>query len=164
MLSFAGKALKALTYLRAGLLLHAITLLEIVILSKAGPGCFPAAGDSWPQIVCKGVLLVFLASLPVLSQLDARCRYQNYKRVRDQFRRHGFDPRILRPLMKSRCQRDAAGLAARKSGHGKACRAFFRSCGYRWYHVLPDFLFTRPGFLISRHFWKSTFFLKAYRR
>lgn len=155
--------IQPLSYLRAGLLLHAVTLIEIAVLAAAGPGLLPEREDSWLEMAGNGFFLVFLTSLPVLSQLDARCRYQNYKRVKDQFNRFGFDPRILRPLTKSRCQRDAARVAASEAGYGNACRMFFRSCGYRWYHIFPDFLLTRPDFLASRHFWKSTFFLKTYR-
>ncbi|MFO7840363.1 MAG: hypothetical protein R6X08_12800 [Desulfosalsimonadaceae bacterium] len=106
--------------------------------------------------------MIFLTSLPVFSQLDARCRYQDYKRVKDLLFRFGFDARIIKTLLKSRCQRDAAMLAALESGHGESCRAFYRRQGYRWYHILPDFLFSSPRFPMSRHFWQSTFFLKNY--
>ncbi|MFP4649961.1 MAG: hypothetical protein ACLFML_03380 [Desulfobacterales bacterium] len=122
----------------------------------------PDESDCLLKSICKGWLFIFLASLPVFSQLDARCRYQDYKRVKDQLLRFGFDTRIIKALLKSRCQRDAAWIAALESGYGEACRAFYRRQGYRWYHILPDFLFSRPQFLISRHFWQSTFFLKTY--
>lgn len=150
------------SYLRAGLLLNCLTLVEFILLCAAGPELLPNKSDCLLKSLFKGWLLIFLTSLPVFSQLDARCRYQDYKRVKDQLFRFGFDTRIIKTLLKSRCQRDAARVAALESGYGEYCRAFYRKQGYRWYHILPDFLFSRPQFLISRHFWQSTFFLKTY--
>jgi hypothetical protein len=74
----------------------------------------------------------------------------------------GFDGRLLKPLVKSRCQRDAARAAAHELGYGRDCREFYHLLGYRWYHLTPDFLFRNPRFLISPQFWKSTFFLSTY--
>jgi len=86
---------------------------------------------------------------------DAAARYREYRRIRSILLRYGYKDRILKPLSTSRCQRDAALLAARETGHGGRARAYFTSLGYRWYHILPDrvvrnpFLFLRPGFLRS---------------
>ena len=151
------------SYLRTGLLLNSLTVVEFILFCAAAPELLPNDSDSLLKNIYKGWLLLFLASLPVFSQLDARCRYQDYKRAKDLFFRFGFDPRIIKTLLKSRCQRDAAMVAALESGHGESCRAFYRSQGYRWYHILPDFLFSHPQFLMSRHFWQSTFFLKTYQ-
>ena len=153
----------ALSYLRAGRLLHCITLAEMILLLFVGPGLLAAESDHWALTVRNKMILLFLLSLPVLSQLDARCRYQNYKRVKEQLFQFGFDARILKPLIKSRCQRDAAWVAADELGYGRLCLSFYRARGYRWYHVLPDFLFSDPLFLASRQFWQSTFFLKTHR-
>lgn len=150
------------SYLRAGMLLNSLTLMECILLCAAAPELLPNESNCLLKNICKVWLLIFLASLPVFSQLDARCRYQDYKRAKDLFLRFGFDPRILKTLLKSRCQRDAAMVAALESGHGESCRAFYRKQGYRWYHILPDFVFSSPRFLMSRHFWQSTFFLKSY--
>lgn len=153
---------RAWSYLKSALLLHCITMVEIALLIAAAPGLLPTGADSWVRTAGSAMLMLFLVSLPVFSQLDARCRYQNYRRVKRQFVRYGFDARILRPLLKSRCQRDAAQVAANETGYGEICREYYRECGYCWYHVLPDFLFTDPLFLASRRFWQSTFFLKTY--
>ena len=150
------------SYLRAGLLLNFLTVVLLILLCAAGPELLPDESNCPLKNICKGWLLFFLTSLPVFSQLDARCRYQDYKRAKDLFLRFGFDTRIIKTLLKSRCQRDAAMVAALASGHGESCRAFYRRQGYRWYHILPDFLLRSPQFLISPHFWQSTFFLKTY--
>ena len=150
-------------YIRAGLLLHGMTIIELAVLALFAPGLLWFQAESAAGAVLKTAILAFLVSLPVLSQLDARSRFQSYKRVKDSLHKHGFDPRILRPFIKSRCQRDAVLAAADELGYKTHCRIYFRSQGYRWYHILPDFVITHPGFLVSRQFWQSTFFAKTYR-
>lgn len=150
------------SYLRAGLLLHFITLLEILLLAAVVSLILsPKTGLQLERWSNAGILF-FLTMLPVMSQLDARSRYQEYKRAKDQFRIFGFDGRLLKPLVNSRCQRDAARAAARELGYGRQCREFHHSLGYRWYHLTPDFLLSNPRFIVSRRFWKSTFFLATY--
>jgi hypothetical protein len=113
--------------------------------------------------VFKWKAVLWLGVLSILGQLDARSRYQNYKQIKDQLLQYGFDKRILRPALKSRCLRDAAQAAADDVGHGDRCRHHFLSCGYRWFHLLPDFAFRRPQFLLTAFFWRTTFFAPAYR-
>ena len=115
-------------------------------------------------IFFKLILMSFLAVLPLFSQLDARSRYQNYKQLKDQLFSYGFDRRILKPVLQSRCQRDAAMAAAEELGYGNKCRNYFRICGYRWYHLVPDFIFRTPSFLLTWAFWRRTFFMPTYRR
>ncbi len=151
------------TYLKSGKLLHLITLGELIA------GYFlinllvnwQTAG--WLDMAFKIYAILFVGSLPVFAQLDARSRYQNYKQLRDQFILYGYDTRILKPVIKSRCQRDAAHLAAIDTGYGAECKLHFRKAGYRWYHLFPDFVFTHPQFLLTGFFWKTTFFCPTYR-
>jgi hypothetical protein len=150
------------SYLRAGFLIHIITLLEISLLAALVPKILPAKFGSHMEASFNAGILFFLTILPVMFQLDARSRYQEFKRIKDQFSRFGFDCRLLKPLVRSRCQRDAARAAAYELGYGRPCCEFYRSLGYRWYHLMPNFIFNNPRFLISRQFWKSTFFLSTY--
>jgi len=150
-------------YIRAGLLLHAMTIMELIVLAVFAPGLLWFQAESATGAVLNTMILAFLVSLPILSQLDARSRFQSYKRVKDSLHKHGFDPRILKPFIKSRCQRDAVLAAADELGYKTKCRSYFRSQGYRWYHILPDFVISHPGFLASWQFWQSTFFAKTYR-
>jgi len=150
-------------YVRAGLLLHVMTIMELAVLAAFVPGLLLFQAESAAGAVLNTAISAFLISLPILSQLDARSRFQSYKRVKDSLVKHGFDPRILRPFIKSRCQRDAVLAAADELGCKPQCRSYFRFQGYRWYHILPDFVISNPGFLVSRQFWQSTFFAKTYR-
>jgi len=150
-------------YIRAGMLLHAMTIMELAVLAASAPGLLWFQAESAAAAIFNISILAFLVSLPILSQLDARSRYQSYKRVKDSLHKHGFDPRILKPFIKSRCQRDAVWAAADELGYGPQCRGYYRAQGYRWYHILPDFVISNPGFLVSRQFWQSTFFAKTYR-
>ena len=145
------------------MLLHAMTIMELAVLAASSPGLLWFQAESAAAAVFNTAILAILVSLPILSQLDARSRFQSYKRVKDSLHQHGSDPRILRPFIKSRCQRDAVLAAADELGYGLQCRGYYRAQGYRWYHILPDFVISNPGFLASRQFWQSTFFAKTYR-
>ena len=150
-------------YLRVGYLLHLMTAGEILliglIVTTFGIDDWLASGD----LIGKILLLYPLWSPPVFAQLDARSRYQNYKQVKDQLHAYGFKKIILKPTLKSRCQRDAVVVASDELGYKERCKDYFYSSGYRWYHLLPDFFFTDPLFLLHPRFWKTTFFAPTYR-
>lgn len=151
-----------ISYLRAGVLIHIITLLEIALLVVLGPKLLSSQTGLDMETGVNVALFCFLTMLPIMSQLDARSRFQEYKRIKDQLKLFGFDNRLLKPLVRSRCQRDAALAAACELGYGGHCRGFYHASGYRWYHLTPEFLFSNPRFLISRQFWENTFFLSPY--
>lgn len=151
------------SYLVAGKLLHLITLIEliaIIILVPLIAGLETGGNILWWGV--KYYAIGFLVSLPLFSQLDARSRFQNYKQIKDQIFLYGYDQRIFKPVLKSRCQRDAAWLSAEELGYGDQCKAYFHSHGYRWYHIFPDFVFSKPQFLLTTYFWRTTFFSPRY--
>jgi hypothetical protein len=152
------------SYLKAGCFLHFMTLAELALFCIA----YSYFSISFVDLTAAGIffkliLMSFLAVLPLFSQLDARSRYQNYKQLKDQLFFYGFDKRIFKPILPSRCQRDAAMAAAGELGYGKRCRHYFRTCGYGWYHLAPDFIFRAPYLLLTRAFWRRTFFMPTYR-
>jgi hypothetical protein len=151
------------SYLMTGKLLHLISLLEIILILMVTPAIkqIETEGNSGLLFI-KICLLLFLFSLPVLSQLDARSRFQNYKKIKDQLYHYGFQPRLLKPFINSRCQRDAAQNAANELRLGDIVITHFHSHGYRWYHIFPDFIFEKPWFLASKYFWLTTFFVPYY--
>ena len=152
-----------LSYLKAGALLHVIAVIELLVFWVLLINISLSLENSTLiNILAKIGILAFFASLPVFSQLDAHSRYQNYKQIKDQLYLYGFDRRILKPALKSRCQRDAAQVAAEELGYGALCFMHFRSFGYRRYHLIPDFIFHKPLYLISKHFWRTTFFAPIY--
>lgn len=154
---------KIISYLKLGYLLHLMTLLEIALMANL----FQLLEiDVWLNegiLFFKIPLLVPFAVAPLFPQLDAYSRYQNYKQIKDHLFVHGFEQRIIKPFIKSRCQRDAAMVAAEELGMKKDCRKCFYHHGYRWYHLLPDFLFTQPEILIGKAFWLNTFFARYYK-
>ncbi len=142
-------------YFSAGKLLHAITVTElfaiITIATSIGEHSL-----AYP-------VLISLSLFPLFTQLDARSRFQEYKRVKDQLARYGPDRRIFKSVAGSRCQRDATLAAAGQLGYASHCRACFNTAGYRWYHLLPDVVNGHPRFLISAVFWRTTFFMPTYQ-
>jgi hypothetical protein len=93
----------------------------------------------------------------VLCQADALSRYREFKGVRRMLARYGFSPRIFRLVATSRCQRDAALLAARETGCRAQAKRLFRELGYRWYHILPDAIAANPLFFFHPRFLRTTF-------
>jgi hypothetical protein len=151
------------TYLRVGAFLHMNTMLYLLLMKPSldlGLACL-AQGLLWPGILSCWLASFFLVNM-VLSQLDARSRWQNYKQIKDYLYGFGYRERIFKPVLKSSCQRNAALIAAEELGYRARVEAFFRSQGYRWYHIPPDFVFSHPQFLFSRHFWRTTFFAPTY--
>lgn len=142
-------------YLSAGMLLHVITALEMLLIFVAAAPTIDSHAIPFPA-------LHFLLIFPLFAQLDARSRYQEYKKVRDQLILHGPDHRIFKSLCLSRCQRDAALAAARQLDYAAACSGYFSIAGYRWYHFLPDFVKHHPEFLLTATFWRTTFFAPTY--
>jgi hypothetical protein len=149
-----GFSIVIYSYLSTGVLLHAITVAEVSAIVA-----MTACMDSTPSIV----LVIMAAGLfPLFTQLDARSRFQEYKKVRDQLIRYGPDRRIFKSMAASRCQRDAAMAAARQLGYAADTRAFFSAAGYRWYHLAPDFVARHPAFFTHAAFWRGTFFVATY--
>jgi hypothetical protein len=152
-----------LTYLKLGYLLHLVTMAELLLLVS----CFIHFDIlKWlldDFVVLKSCSLIAFVTAPIFPQCDARSRYQNYKQVKDHLYIYGFNPRIIKPFSFSRCQRDAVIAAAEELGMEKECIQYFKEQGHRWYHLLPDFLYQKPGYLFQKAFWHNTFFAKYYQ-
>ena len=109
-------------------------------------------------------LLIFICffNMSVLAELDGYSRFQNYKQIKDQIYLNGYHDRLLKPLSKSSCQRSAAILAGDELGVKKSVTKYFYEKGYRWYHIIPDFVFNNPLLIFTPFFWKTTFFAQHY--
>lgn len=152
-----------ISYAKAGYLLHLVTIIEIFFFLYLYN--LPQIGIWLNTRAFEIKISVFIPfSIPVvIAQLDAYSRFQNYKLVKDHLYLHGFQPRLIRPFIKSRCQRDAVMTAAKELGMSDLCKNYFRSNGYLWYDIIPDIIFNNPKQLMGRSFWKSTLFTKIYR-
>jgi hypothetical protein len=115
-----------------------------------------------PGIIVFGYFFLHMLTIPFFAELDAYSRFQNYKSMKDLLYHYGFQIRFIKTLRHSKCQREAAYYAARDLGYANNIHEYFKSCGYRWYHILPDFVWSHPEYLFSKHFWSTTFFTKTY--
>jgi len=145
------------TYLRMGYLLHLVTLAELLAIALL----YYIWIENWSAF--KIAFLSFMVSFPLFPQLDARSRFQNYKLAKDQLHMFGFQERIMKPFVKSRCQRDAVMRACKELGYETPCRNYFNKCGYRWYHLFPDIILKQPMVVFTKAFIKTTFFAKTYK-
>lgn len=102
--------------------------------------------------------------IALFAEADARSRFYQYRRVRHILARHGWKPRIVEPLLYSRCQRDAARVTAAQTGYRDEIDRYFYEQGYRWYHVIPDALVKDPTYFFNRQFLQSSFFVRNHRK
>ena len=97
-----------------------------------------------------------------LVLMDGWSRYQDYKRAKDQFYMYGFQPRIARFFIGSKCQRMAAEVAAEELGIENQLKAYYSRKGVKWHHYIPYFMVKEPLFLFKRRFWSRTFLERKY--
>ena len=76
---------------------------------------------------------------------------------------YGYKDRFVKSMQYSKCQREAAIFAAKKTGYSVLVITYFRKNGKKWFHYFPSFLISNPLFLFTKQFWISTFFVKYYR-
>lgn len=97
------------------------------------------------------------------AQLDARSRYQDYKRIKDLLYENGFQPKLVALFSASRCQRDAVRAAASDLGLTREVDTYFKQRGYSWRHVVPERLKKNPKLVMAPKFWERTLFTPFYR-
>lgn len=127
----------------------------LLALGLKAAGLVHWSDGDMPQAVVFGCWGGGWLVVALFAMADGISRHREYKRIKAMLLKFGYSERILEPLARSRCQRDAATFAAEETGHGDTAKAYFRQLGYRWYHILPDlvmrnpFVFLRPSFLRS---------------
>jgi len=155
---------KTSRFISMAVLLHIMGILGIAMFFWFGELALLALDQqNILDFLLYGYLAVYGFTLPFFAELDARSRYQNYKAAKDAFYRHGFRTRIIDLFIISRCQRDAIAVAARDLGYLEKLEQYYYQQGYRWYHILPDFLFHTPSMLLTRSYWQKTLFVKNFK-
>ncbi|QJB58330.1 hypothetical protein HFN16_01640 [Pseudodesulfovibrio sp. zrk46] len=129
----------------------------MIALGLKGAGLVHWTGGDLPQAVVLGCWGGGWLVVALFALADAVSRHREYKRIKAMFVRFGYRERILRPLARSRCQRDAAIFAADETGHGDTARQYFSKLGYRWYHIMPDLVVRNPFAFLSPSFLRSSF-------
>jgi hypothetical protein len=112
--------------------------------------------------VLYGLLSCWSVGIIGLALLDTRSRFQDYKRAKDLFFENGFKPRIAKIYRHSKCQRDAARVAAKDLGLIEKLDQYYQSQGYEWYHILPDIIIKKPWIVFSRRYWQKILFQPQY--
>lgn len=156
--------MNVIRYLQTGYLLHLMGLFSMALFFLFGKAFLFHwnNGASVGKLIFFGYATAYFFTLIFFSQLDARSRYQNYKMVKDKFYEYGFDARLLRPFMYSRCQRDAIRVAAKEFKLEGVWKQLTHTSGFRWYHLLPTIILRRPGVLFTKSYWSKTLFVKRY--
>jgi hypothetical protein len=152
------------SYLRVGRLLYyslALFVLESWIYWVELKEAYNEGSLIWTGFWIWSFGFSFIHIFLVLA--DGWSRYQNYKRAKDHFFAHGFNPRIADMYLVSKCQRMAAEVAAEELGIVEDIRLHYAKKGVKWYHYIPYFMVEDPLFFLSRDFWSRTFLEKNYK-
>ena len=151
-----------LRYLKVGRFLHIMTLISLTIFGWSFS--YLEVSNSIFDLI--HFLYLFLSlfgiTVAIISQLDAFGRFQNYKQLKDKFYEYGFNLRLIRPFMFSKCQRDAILVASEDFDSKDKVKLYFYEKGYRWYHVLPDVFVDNPLLIFKMEFWNKILFTKYY--
>jgi len=160
---FAAYSPKWYSFLRVGRLLIGFFILSLSLCYyELENMIFYFSMDHLGSLILHYFLFWFSFSLVLLSVCDARSRFQDYKKAKDLIFFFGVDARLLKPFMNSKCQREAIIVAADELGKKKKAKKLIAKQGYRWYHIVPKFIKTRPQIIFSIKFWKYTFFAPKY--
>jgi hypothetical protein len=146
-------------------LLHAISLIGGLFFF--GFGWLAITGNQYLESYGFHCFYSFLSvyglALVFFSQMDAKSRFQNYKKAKDLLYENGFQPRIINLFSASRCQRDAIRVAAFDLKMLQQLDTYYKQLGYRWFHLIPDLTFSRPELFFTRRYWQRTLFEKSYK-
>lgn len=152
--------LRAVRYVRASPLPHALALFSLavgLVLADSALGLYAAAeASARKSLVLWGFSLGWFG-LAGIALLDGFSRFREYRRIKRMLQRRGWNKRVFLLVAGSRCQRDAALLAAMEMGLGQRARGLFRSLGYRWYHLFPDAVIRNPLMFLHPRFLRSSF-------
>ena len=151
-------------YWRVGKLLHIVAAIAISIAAITFTFLRDLQYETNVELWYLGLVnFISFFNMFILAELDGYSRFQNYKQVKDQIYLNSLQERMLKPMAKSSCQREAAILAGSELGLEKEIKNYYYNLGYRWYHILPDFVFKNPLFFFTPLFWRTTFFASYYK-
>ena len=156
--------MRFIIFLRIAYLLHFMAIAGLLLFYYAGQYAIQIyPKGNWLQFSIATFASLYGLSLPFFAEFDARSRYQNYKLVKDKLYEYGYESRLLKPFVFSRCQRDAVQVAAQHLNYEKECKSFFYESGFRWYHILPRILIIYPKTILTSKYWKQTLFVAHYK-
>lgn len=101
------------------------------------------------------VVTTLSALIAILSLLDFRGRLKEFHYHLEALIGGHIPLAVLMRICKySHCQRQSLVLAGDVLGVGDQIRYKYYSMGYRWWHIAPDWLFTKPQIVFTLKFWK----------
>jgi len=154
---------KVIRFIFVGKSLHLIALIGFGIFVFGLKNAIPMLGSPMNLIyVFWWYLTIFGLSLLIFAEMDANGRYQDYKKIKDVLYKYGFDARLIRPFMNSKCQRDSVLTASKDLNYLENAKKIFYEDGYRWYHMLPNGIVKNPFIIFRKEFWFKILFTNTY--
>ena len=154
---------RAIRFIMVGKSLHFIALIGLIIFFLGLKYAIISTNYSFSlSSILLWYITLFGLSLPFFAEMDAIGRYQDYKKLKDVLYKYGYDDRLIKPFVGSKCQRDAVVMAAKDLKQMKKTRALFSMLGYKWYHILPDRFVKYPLVVFKKEFWFKILFSNTY--
>ena len=158
------KANRIIRFIKVGAFLHVTAVVGVLICVigiQKSMDFFSLNDDfnAYLWVIISGIAF----TIPIFAEFDANGRYQNYKQIKDRLYKMGYDHRLIKPFMHSKCQRDAVIVAAADLDYKKKVKDLFYKNGYRWYHIFPDLFIKKPLILFKKDFWRKILFTKTYQ-
>ena len=151
-------------FIYIGIFLHIVAILAVVLFVQGVQELSLYQDKAFDLNFYTWVLFTWFAFwVPLFSELDAYSRLQNYKLVKDKLYVYGYDYRLVKPFMLSKCQRFAVIAAAKDLNLDHKVQTYYYSQGYRWYHIIPDQWIQYPFVLVNKLFWKRILFTQYYK-
>lgn len=147
----------AARYFRASPLPHATASASLAIAAALVLHALELHPHDTHWLATLGLMAAGWFALGGIALLDGFSRYREYRRIKRMLSSRGWNRRVFLLVAGSRCQRDAALLAAHETGLGRRARGLFRALGYRWYHLLPDAVLRNPLLFFQPRFLRSSF-------
>lgn len=152
-----------ISYLDVGKLLYlslGLFVLESFIYGRFLMQSYQNNSSFW--ILFWTVCFIFSFVHIFLVLMDGWSRFQNYKRVKDQFYMYGFITKTANHYKGSKCQRSAILVASKELGIEQQAISFYKRQGIKWYYFIPQFMVKDPLFMFKNSFWARTFMEKKY--
>jgi hypothetical protein len=154
---------RMIRFVKVSILLHIMSVGGLILLIGFGQCTLSALEQSHTLFfICYGYLSIVGIFLIFFAQMDALSRFQNYKQAKDLFFENGFQKRFVTIFANSRCQREAIKIAAQDMGIADELNRYFAILGYRWFHLIPNIVYSNPRILLTNRYWKKTLFVKPY--
>lgn len=114
-----------------------VSHLSVIAIPMAHMALDNISEGNYSMAIVTGAISVISTAVIGSNCAEAVYNYKSYKKAKKLFTKHGWDNRIVKPLTRFWCQRNAVSVAAIEAGYKQQVSQYFNNEGYKWYDLLP---------------------------